>query len=200
LKSERATWETEREARETELQRREEALAADSERLESRRQRLDGLRIELEDTHRNTLEMRMAIEEVWAQLSQQMGMDDAKRRLAETQRLLEGDWQQIRETITKERRELAELQAAHQARRIELERERETSRQTAEERQAAFDLQLKTIAEQATELRTREAELSGLREQWIGEKLEVEEIIRGLLVQLGQQAEGTAATPAQPAE
>jgi hypothetical protein len=129
-----------------------------------------------------------------------MGMDDAKRRLAETQRLLEDDWQQIRETITKERRELAELQSAHQSRRIELEREREMSLQTAEERQAAFELQLKTIADQATELRTREAELAELREQWIGEKLEVEEIIRGLLVQLGQQAEGTATAPAQPAE
>ena len=200
LTSDRMAWEASRESRETELRRREDALAADSERLESRRQRLDGLRIELEDTHRNTLEMRMAIEEVWAQLSQQMGMDDAKRRLAETQRLLEDEWQQIRETISQERRELAELQAAHQARRSELERERETARQTADERQAAFDLQLKTIADQATELRTREADLSGLREEWIGEKLEVEEIIRGLLVQLGQQAEGSATAPAQPAE
>jgi len=188
-----AVWERERDARETELRHREEVLAADSNRLESRRQRLDGLRIELEDTHRNTLEMRMAIEEVWAQLSQQTGTDAAKRRLAETQRLLEDDWQQIRETIAKERRELAELQSAMQALRNELEHEKQDARDAANERQAEFDRQRKAIADAETAIRIRENDLAAARENWIGEKIEVEEIIRGLLVQLGQQADGSIA-------
>ncbi|HUE13100.1 MAG TPA: hypothetical protein VMR25_02945, partial [Planctomycetaceae bacterium] len=197
LAHDQGNWEREREARESELHRREEALAADSERLESRRQRLDGLRIELEDTHRNTLEMRMAIEEVWAQLSQQMGMDDAKRRLADMQRLLEDDWQQIRDAIGHERRELAELQAAVQAQRIELEREKLAARHAADERQASFDKLRKDLADEDSALRAREEELARVREQWLGEKLEVEAIIRGLLVQLGQQADGSIASPPQ---
>ncbi len=189
LEHERSTWQQEREAREEELARREEVLAADSERLESRRQRLDGLRIELEETHRNTLEMRMAIEEVWAQLSQQVGMDEAKRRLAETQRLLEGDWETTRATITEERRQLAEAQAAAQARRVELEREKLEARHAADELHSRFDRERKDLADEAAGLRAREDELARVRETWATEKLEVEQVIRGLLVQLGQQAE-----------
>jgi hypothetical protein len=188
-----ALWERERNSRETELRQREEVLAADSDRLESRRQRLDGLRIELEDTHRNTLEMRMAIEEVWAQLSQQTGTDAAKRRLAEMQRLLEDDWQQIRETIAEERRELAELQSTMQVRRNELEREKQEAHQAADERNAEFDRQRKAIADDQAALRIRKDELAASREKWLSEKLEVEQIIRGLLVQLGQQAEESIA-------
>lgn len=199
LNTDRSAWDVDRKAREDELRHREEALAADSERLESRRQRLDGLRIELEDTHRNTLEMRMAIEEVWAQLSQQVGLDDAKRRLAETQRLLDEDFQHVRATITEERRQLAELQAAQQFRYSEFEREREQARQMDGKREAALDRERKTLDDAAARLREREVELARLREEWIGEKMEVEEVLRGLLAQVGQQAEANASKPEQSA-
>jgi hypothetical protein len=195
LDTDRAAWEIDRKTREDELRRREEALAADSERLDSRRQRLDGLRIELEDTHRNTLEMRMAIEEVWAQLSQQIGLDDAKRRLAETQRLLDEDFEHVRSAIADERRQLAELQAAQQFRHSEFERERVQARQTAEQREAALEGARKTLDDTAAKLHVREDELARLREEWVGEKLEVEWVIRSLLSQLGQQTEATASKP-----
>lgn len=198
LTTDRTAWEAERQTRESELRRREAALAADSERLESRRQRLDGLRIELEDTHRNTLEMRMAIEEVWAQLSQQIGLDDAKRRLLETQRLLEDDWQHTRATIAEERRELAAVQAAFESRRIELESERHEAREAADECHATLERAHQELALEAAELNTREEELAQVRERWISEKLEVEAIIRGLLVQLGQRAEAAIADAEQP--
>ena len=200
LNMDRAAWEVDRQTREAELRRREEALAADSERLESRRQRLDGLRIELEDTHRSTLEMRMAIEEVWAQLSQQVGLDDARRRLTETQRVLEEDFQQVRDAIAGERRQLAELQAAQQFRQAEFEREREAAGHATDERHAALERQRQSLADQDVKLRAREDELARLREEWIGEKLEVEEVIRSLLAQLGQQAEAKATKPEPAAE
>jgi hypothetical protein len=200
LHTDRAAWEVDRKTREDELHHREEALAADSERLDSRRQRLDGLRIELEDTHRSTLEMRMAIEEVWAQLSQQVGLDDAKRRLAETQRVLDEDFQHVRAAISDERRQLAELQAAQQFRHSELERERIQARQTAEQREAALERERKTLDDATARLHSREDELARLREEWVGEKLEVEEVLRNLLAQLSQQAEAAASEPQQPAE
>jgi hypothetical protein len=135
----------------------------------------------------------MAIEEVWAQLSQQTGTETAKRKLAETQRLLEDDWQQIRDTIAKERRELAELQSTLQIRRNELEREKREIRDAADERQTAFDGQRQAILEDQATLRVHADELASSREKWVSEKLEVEQIIRGLLVQLGQQAEESIA-------
>jgi hypothetical protein len=197
---ERDAWVELRQEREAELERRETAVAAESDRLDKRRERLEGLRTELEETHRATLEMRMAIEEVWAQFSEAAGGETAKRRLAETQRRLQDDTQQARDTVERERKELALLQSAIQAQRHELAKESQEAAVAAKERREEFDRRSRAIAENAGSMRTREEQVHALREQWITEKIEVERIIRGLLVQLGQQSvQDPAAEPAKPA-
>jgi hypothetical protein len=188
LVRERDAWLQMRQEREAELEQRETLVAAENDRLDKRRERLEGLRSELEDTHRTTLEMRMAIEEVWAQLSETAGVETAKRRLAETQRRLQDDAQQARETIERERKELALMQSSVQSLRHELVKETQEAAVAAKERRGEFDRRNRTLSENAAALRTREEKSHELREQWIGEKIEVERIIRGLLIQLGQQA------------
>jgi hypothetical protein len=163
-------------------------VAAESDRLDKRRERLEGLRSELEETHRATLEMRMAIEEVWAQLSETAGIDTAKRRLAETQRRLQDESQQARETLEREKKELALLQSSVQSQRHELAREAEEAAVAAKERREEAERRSRALSENATALRSREEQLHVQREQWIGEKIDVERIIRGLLIQLGQQS------------
>jgi hypothetical protein len=185
---ERDAWIESRQDREAELERRETLVAAESDRLEKRRERLEALRSELEETHRATLEMRMAIEEVWAQLSETAGVETAKRRLAETQRRLQDDTQQARDTIERERKELVLLQASVQSLRHELAKESQDAAIAAKERREELEHQSRALSDNAAGLRTREEQLHALREQWIGEKIEVERIIRGLLIQLGQQA------------
>jgi hypothetical protein len=188
LLGERDAWTQMRQERESELERRETLVAAESDRLDKRRERLEGLRSELEETHRATLEMRMAIEEVWAQLSETAGVETAKRRLAETQRRMQDDTQQARDTIERERKELALLQASVQSQRHELANETQESAIAAKERREEFERQSRALSDNAATLRTREEQLHEQREQWIGEKIEVERIIRGLLIQLGPQA------------
>jgi hypothetical protein len=188
LARESEAWTRLRQEREAELERRETLVAAESDRLDKRRERLENLRAELEETHRATLEMRMAIEEVWAQLSEAAGADTANRRVAETQRRLEDDTQQSRETIERERKELGLLQSAVQSQRHELASEIQEAAIGAKERREEADRQSRALDESAAALRTREEQLHALREQWLTEKIEVERIIRGLLIQLGQQA------------
>jgi hypothetical protein len=199
LAKERAAWESDRDAREKDLRNREATLAADAQRLESRRVRLDALRTELEETHRSTLEMRLAIEEVWSQLSQHAGTEAAKRRLADTQQLLQDDWRQARESLAAQRRELGELEAAIRERRAELEREKKEAAEAAHARQTALERHRKQLAEETAALHVREQELNELRERWANEKIEVEQIIRGLLAQLAQKAEEPAGDEARPA-
>jgi hypothetical protein len=181
--------------RETELERRETIVAAESDRLDKRRERLESLRVELEETHRSTLETRMAIEEVWAQLAETAGNDAARQRLAETQRRLHDDLQQAREAIERERKELSLLQASVQSQRHELAKEMQESAVAAKERREEFDRRHRAHSENADALRTREEQVNALHERWLGEKIEVERIIRGLLIQLGQQA-----VPEQPGQ
>ncbi len=141
----------------------------------------------------------MAIEEVWAQFSEAAGGETAKRRLAETQRRLQDDTQQARDTVERERKELALLQSAIQAQRHELAKESQEAAVAAKERREEFDRRSRAIAENAGALRTREEQVHAVREQWLSEKIEVERIIRGLLVQLGQQsAQDPSAEPAKP--
>jgi hypothetical protein len=132
--------------------------------------------------------MRMAVEEVWAQLSETAGAETAKRRLAETQRRLQDDVQEARDTLERERKELALAQASVQSQRHELTKETQEAALAAKERREEFERRGRDLTETATDLRKREEQVHALREQWIGEKIEVERIIRGLLIQLGQQA------------
>jgi uncharacterized protein (UPF0261 family) len=65
----------------------------------------------------------------------------------------------------------------------------------AKERREEFDRRHRAHSENADALRTREEQVNALHERWLGEKIEVERIIRGLLIQLGQQA-----VPEQPGQ
>jgi hypothetical protein len=112
---------------------------------------------------------------------------------------LDEDFQHVRAAIAEERRQLAELQAAQQFRHSEFERERIQARQTAEQREAALERERKTLDDAAAKLHIREDDLARLREEWVGEKLEVEGVIRSLLAQLGQRAEAAASQPEQSA-
>ena len=85
LLNERQAWNRERETQQSELRRQQNMLKLHAENLEARRLRLDRLRAELEDTHRKTLEMRLSVEEAWAQLAQSTGPDVAKQRVDEAQ-------------------------------------------------------------------------------------------------------------------
>ena len=84
--------------------------------------------------------------------------------------------------------------------KLSSQREREAAGHATDERHAALERQRQSLADQDVKLRAREDELARLREEWIGEKLEVEEVIRSLLAQLGQQAEAKATKPEPAAE
>src|SRR5690606_25526893 len=120
--------------------------------LESRRARLDALRIELEDTHRGTLEMRMAVEEIWAELSQGEQAEAAKTRLIETQRIYEEHFQHLRESIAAERRELALAQAGLESSRAALKEEQKLAIEASEARLGDQRQERQRVAEELAAL------------------------------------------------
>jgi hypothetical protein len=75
-----------------------------------------------------------------------------------------------------------------QSQRHELAKETQDTALAAKERREEFERLGRALSEQGAALRKREEQVHALREQWLGEKIEVERIIRGLLIQLGQQA------------
>lgn len=191
FRAERTAWEEECALQQAELRRQQELVSLNAENLESRKLRLDDLRAELEQTHRNTLEIRLAVEETWAQLAQHTDLESARTRVDETRRVLEAHYQEARESLERLQEELREhrdtLARQQDDYRDERRSHSEWARARNEELQALDD----RLRRDREDLETREAAWRSLRDQWMQEKAEAEQIIRGLLAQLSERTEAS---------
>lgn len=185
FQAERHAWEQERQLQQNDLLRQQEALAARTETVESRRLRLDKLRAELEETHRGTLEMRLAVEESWAQLTHVAGEDDARKRVEQVRQSLAGYYQQMHESLADQRREHVELQSRFERQRAEFADERQKLTAWITKR----DEELR-VGEERLRLAANDAALNhtkwlNARDRWLMEKAEAEQLIRRLISSLG---------------
>ena len=184
LVAERETWDHERCAQQAELRRQQDMLALHAENLEARRERLDSLRAELEDTHRNTLEMRMAVEEAWAQLAQAAGEERAKHRVDVARAALSEHFQTLRDNLVNQRRELELAQSRFQDERDKFRDERQMLTDWISERDERLRLREQVLSQDAQDLENRQSSLHTKHQQWLKERHEAELIIRNLLDQL----------------
>ncbi|MFI4851161.1 MAG: hypothetical protein ACIAZJ_18765 [Gimesia chilikensis] len=177
-------WHKERESQKAELRRQHDMLALHAENLERRRERLDTLRAEVEETHRGTLEMRLALEEGWAQLTQAEGEEAARLRLEKARDALASHYRQLRESLSVERQELDHSQELFHRHRDEFRQERQALSEWIAERDEQLRLRSEQLRFEAEQLATRDAAWGQKRELWLQEKVQAEQIIRDLLQQL----------------
>ena len=187
LQSEREAWSNERQIQQVELRRQHDLMTSHSENLESRRIRLDRLRAELEDTHRSTLEMRLAVEETWVDLTQSIGQEESRQRVEQVRHTLVGYYRQLHEGLVEQRREHLEAQSKFERLRAEFLDERQKLMDWI----AARDSELRVAEERlkiaSTEISMRDAAWQAARDRWLMEKAEAEQVIRKLLGDLGDQ-------------
>lgn len=184
LRLERETWLQERQAQRAELRRQQDAITVHAENLEARRSRLDQLRAELEETHRSTLEMRMAIEEAWAQLCQQQGNEAARSRVEAARNSFAEYYQHLQDALATHRSELQDAQQAFLRQRDEFNSERQTLALWMQERDESLRIWEDELRVEADKLDLRESAWRVARNRWNQEKIGAEEIIRDLLRQL----------------
>lgn len=199
IQHERETWDRERNAQSADLRRQQDMLAMHAQNLEGRRERLDRLRSELEETHRTTLEMRMGIEEAWAQITQVCGEDIAKQRIEAAQQQLSGHYRLLRETLAEQRRELEEMQQAFQQQRDEFRTEQQTLSEWATTQDRKFREREESLLLQDEQIGVRENAWRSAAQRWINEKIEAEAVIRDLLQQLTSLTEPTSTVSMWPA-
>lgn len=184
LRNEQAAWEHERETQRADLRRQQDMLALHAENLETRRVRLDRLRSELEETNRATLELRLGVEEAYAQLTQASGAELARERVEEARRILGEHYRYTRDSITQQRHELEQLQARVQQQRLEFQTERQSLAEWVAEREEQMRERERKLAEDRAACEMHQQTRDVAREQWTNERLEAESIIRDLLQQL----------------
>ncbi len=195
LKAEQTAWEEERRRQQMELERQREALVGHSESLERKRSRLERLRRELEDTHRTTLELRLAVEESWAQIADAVGgEEEARLRVDQARQALVLYYQELHAAITTQREELLDQQTRFDHQRVAFHDERQTLMQWFSERDEQLRSGEEKLRREAAEIAAREGEWRRSRDQWLSEKLESEATIRRLLSEL-QDRTPTAEDP-----
>ncbi len=192
IKRERDEWEREQGGQLADLRRQQDMLALHANNLEGRRERLDKLRAELEETHRTTLEMRMAIEEAWAQMTQSCGVDVAQQRLDQAQQQLSGHYRGLRDALIEQRGELDEMRQLFQTQRDEFRAEQQTLSEWATSQERSLREREGDLQTQAEQLNVRESAWRSASQRWINEKIEAESVIRDLLQQLTSLTEPTS--------
>lgn len=186
LRVEQAAWKSEQELQKAELERQRELLNQHAQNLDTRKNRLEQLRQELESTHRENLEIRMAVEEAWAQMAQSTDEQFAQQRVEDARRGLSQHFKHLHETIEQQRRELSEAQQLLDQQKAEFREERQTLTIWVSERDEAIRRREEQLTERADAVAEQQDSWHQSRDRWVRERTEAEEIIRGLLLQLSE--------------
>ena len=187
LQREQIAWQAERQIQQSELLKQQELYSTHSESLESRRIRLEKLRTELEDTHRSTLEMRLAVEEAWVELTQSAGQEAARERVEQVRNTLVGYYRQLHEGLVEQRREHLESQTKFERLRAEFHDERQKLMEWISTRDQELRVGEERLRLAAADAANRDFAWHSARDRWMQEKAEAEQVIRKLLGELGNQ-------------
>lgn len=162
LKAERRRSAAERQQQQADLQKQQQDLARHHEELAARQAALSRMRVEVTQAQHDTLELRLATEEVWSKLRGEMAPAALAQSLAQARLKLADEQRLAREELAAERAEVQrlvsrlseqherhlaerrEVQAWVLARRQELEEESRsmaTRERQLDDRQRAFDEQ-----------------------------------------------------------
>lgn len=182
--SEQRDWQMVQARQQTELERRNSILQLNAENLEGRQTRLEQLRLELEETNRKTMEMRVAVEEACAQLAQAVGPELARQRIEASQYALSEHYRHARETLVRHRHELEQFQSSVLQQRDQFRSEQQTLTEWVTRRDEALQQREYQAREEQAAVLSRDQAWQQTRDHWLLEKLEAEAVIRDLLKRL----------------
>lgn len=192
--TEQRDWQQTRERQQHEFLRQQEMLRLNAENLEARQKRLEQLQLELEETNRRTLEMRLVVEAACAQLAQAVGPEAARKRIEAAQLALSEHYRKAREQIVAQRQELEQFRNVITLQRDELRSEQQTLADWMTKRDEELRFREASLRQEQASSSAREEAWKNTREGWMLEKLEAEAIIRDLLKRLEHENATAAAT------
>jgi hypothetical protein len=184
LEADQRDWHMVRGQQQAELERKNEILRLNAENLDARQSRLEQLRLELEETNRKTMEMRLAVEEACAQLAQAVGPDVARQRIEISQHALSDHYRQARETLVRHRQELEQFHRSVLQQRDEFRAEQQSFAEWIAKRDEELTVREGQFREEQSVILAREENWQKTRDRWLHEKLEAEAVIRDLLQRL----------------
>lgn len=205
LASEKQVLETSRREYDAELLRGRQALHADAAKqqaefklqsdqlsrreteLEQRAESLDRMHFELQTTQREVLEMRLATEETWAQLTGVLAPATLTRSIAQVRAKLADQYQQMLADMAERRGELRTTANEVSAQYEQLRKHRDELQAWAERRNQDFAELASRLVAREQELDRQQVHYERLESRWQAERDELHEEIRGLLAELRRE-------------
>lgn len=192
MQSERRAWDEQRSRQETAFARRHAALVERAQQLDARGESLEQLQRDLAAGQRETLELRVAVQELWLQLSGRMAPASMMQAIAESRAKLAANYRSVGgefEAAEKRLRHAAEQLAKQVSDAKEQRRQFQT---WADERQAAIERQAARLVAREQELDAQDQSFREQERAWHEQKQAFRREIRRLLGELREceRAEG----------
>jgi chromosome segregation ATPase len=179
---------------EADLNKKLQTLAHRGEHLERRTAAVDQLRAEVLRAQRETLELRLATDEIWAQLSGSVPPAMLTQSLARIRSKLVEQYQFERAELAEQQKQLEALAVRLDAQHDKLHQQKQALEQWVADRRNEIESQASRLVSQEMELSRRQAELEEMGQRQQSERRIYEGEIRRLLGEL--RREGIAATAA----
>jgi len=150
------------------------------EQLEQQETVLHRLRDDVAAIHRQTLELRLAAEELWARLTAKVPPAKLVKQLGEVRRRLTDQYRFAVDTIDEKRTDLESLRQNLDATQATFLKQRETLQNWHEQRRAELDQQARQLASDQEALNQREQQLLARESAWLQERTRMEAELRRL--------------------
>ena len=177
-------WQQRHELDQSDIKRQQNMLAIHAENLEARRYRLEQLQRDVEETHRQTLEMKIVVEQQLHTMQSEEGSEELSENLEQARQELSLDYKKLRDELRTEREKLTEQRASLEMQTQLFTEERQEFRKWIDEKSGSLSSRQKKLQEIEENHEEREQAWRGLRERWLNERVEAEGMIRKLLAQL----------------
>lgn len=193
LQRERAALDEHRGAADLELISRKRELESRESIVERQRVAMEQMRTEISQVHRQSLEMRLIAEQLWAQITGRLSSAEITRSIASLRLQLSQQYEQEQKALTKQKEELAQLADRLQMQHQLLATERQEVRNWGSARQAGIEQQARQLVEREQQLEAEQQELRSARQLLHDDRRRYEQEIRDLAAQLREATVPVAA-------
>jgi hypothetical protein len=190
---ERAAWDELRGIADLEILSRRRELESREAIVERQRVAMEQMRTEIASVHRQSLEMRLIAEQLWAQITGRLSSAEITRSIASLRLQLSHQYEQEQKALGKQKDELVQLADRLQAQHALLAAERQDVKTWGAARQAGIEQQARQLVEREQQLETEQQELRAARQTLADERRRYEQEIRDLSRQLQAAAQPTGA-------
>ena len=170
-----------------EQKQRKEILDQRSDELSKRKAALIQMQADIANTHREALEVRLATEQLWSQLGENIAPEELAATLGELRSKLSEHYRAAEGALAAQRNELQEMAARLDEQQIRIRDDRIQQQQWAERRHQEIEFQAARLVAREQQLESQQSQNAQAHERWEQQRHEYEDEIRRLQAAIRQQ-------------